>query len=68
MTQRKSIHCILCACITRYLDTRMKLAHVRWITRGGRPGETIGNPQSPYMQALLLRALREGVTVTREEF
>ena len=33
-----------------------------------RQGETFGPSQSSHMQALLLRVLREGVTVIREEF
>ena len=43
------------------------MADVIWVRRG-RQGETFGPSQSSHMQALLLRALREGVTVIREEF
>ena len=40
---------------------------VTWVRRG-RQGEKFGPSQSSHMQALLLRALREGVAVIREEF
>jgi len=36
------------------------MADVTWVRRG-RQGETFGPSQSSHMQALLLRALREGV-------
>lgn len=62
------LRCILSACVTDYTDTRQKMARVSWLTLGGRQGETIGPPYSLHMQALLLRALREGVNITREGF
>ena len=43
--------------------TRKVMACVTWVRRG-RQGEIVGAPQSSHMQALLLRALREGVTVS----
>jgi hypothetical protein len=43
------------------------MADGTWV-RHGRQAETFGPSQSSHMQALLLRALREGVTVIREEF
>jgi hypothetical protein len=43
------------------------MADGTWVRRG-RQGEMFGPSQSSHMQALLLRALREGVTVIREEF
>lgn len=63
-----SIRCILSARIMRYTDTRQVMAHVLHLDQRNRQGETVGNPRGAHMQALLLRALREGVTVTREEF
>jgi hypothetical protein len=61
------MRCILNARITRHLDTRQVIACVTWLD-GRVQGETVGASRSLHMQALLLRALREGVTVTREEF
>ena len=43
------------------------MADVTWVRRR-RQRETFGPSQSSHMQALLLRALPEGVTVIREEF
>ena len=43
------------------------MADVTWVRRG-RQGERFGPSQSSHMHALLLRALREGVTVIQEEF
>ena len=43
------------------------MADGTWVRRG-RQRETFGPSQSSHMQSLLLRALREGVTVIREEF
>ena len=43
------------------------MADVTWVRRG-RQRETFGPSQSSHMQALFLHALREGVTVIREEF
>ena len=63
-----TIRCILNAAITRHNDTRMTTARVTWLDNRKRQGETCGVSRSVHMQALLLRALREGVTVTREEF
>jgi hypothetical protein len=64
-----TIRCILSARITRYTDTRQTMAHVSWLDTRKRQGETVGAyPDSTHIQAMLLRAMREGVTVTREEF
>lgn len=64
----EAMRCILHARITRHLDIRQITACVTWLDCRGRQGETFGPSQSSHMQALLLRALREGVTVIREEF
>jgi hypothetical protein len=61
------MQCILTARITRYRDTRQTMACVTWLGPRGQ-GETVGASKSPRMQSMLLRALREGVTVIREEF
>jgi len=63
-----TIHCIMNATITKYLDTRQTMARVTWVDTCRNPGETIGSPTGKHMQALLLRALREGCTIVREEF
>ena len=64
---RNRMRCVLTARITRHHDMRQTTACVTWLN-GRRQGETVGASRSPRMQALLLRALREGVTVVREEF
>lgn len=63
-----TIRCILQATLTRYTDTRQTMARVTWLDGHKHQGETIGLPTGNHMNALLLRALREGVTVTKEEF
>jgi hypothetical protein len=50
-----------------YTFGALVMADVTWVRRG-RQRETFGPSQSSPMHALLLRALREGVTVIREEF
>lgn len=63
-----TIRCILGAAITRHHDSRRTTARVTFLDSYKRQHESVGAYPSPYMQALLLRAMREGVTVTREEF
>lgn len=63
------IQCILSATIRRYADTGQTRACVVWLATSGQQGETGGPyPNSIHMQQLLLRALREGVNIVREEF
>jgi hypothetical protein len=64
-----TIRCILGASITRHCDTRRTTARVTWLDGRRQQHETVAAyPDSTHVQALLLRAMREGVTVTREEF
>lgn len=67
------IKCILSASIVYYSDNHQHGAYVVWLDNRGRQGRTCDmhyNPKAPnlHMQALLLRAMREGVTVTRENW
>jgi hypothetical protein len=62
------IQCILEARVSRYRDTQQIIANVGWLDYRKRQGRTVGPPQSPHMQALLLRATNEGVNIVREEF
>lgn len=62
------IRCILQAVQTKYLDTRQTMARVTWLDTSNHQGQTVGSPYSHHMQVLLLRALREGVNIVREEF
>jgi hypothetical protein len=62
------IHCILEARVRTFADTGQKQACVSWVDTRKHPGQTIGSPLSNHMQALLLRALREGVNIIKEEF
>ncbi len=48
--------------ITRYADNGQTVAHVSW-SNGSR---TSGAPDGLHMQALLARAERSGVSVTRD--
>ena len=69
----RSIKCILQASLIYYSDNRQHAAYVTWLDTKGRQGRTQCmnyDPAKPslHMQALLLRAMREGVTVTRENW
>jgi len=64
-----TIRCILGAAITRHTDTRQTTARVTWLDARKHQHEAVGcYPASNHIRDLLLRAMREGVTVTREEF
>lgn len=56
---------ILSADITRYADNGQTIAYIQWRDARGQIGTTSGHPKNAHMQALLARAEREGVTVTR---
>ena len=56
---------ILSANITKYWDNGRTIAYIDWRDSRGKTGTTSGDPKNPHMQALLTRAEREGVTVTK---
>ena len=56
---------ILAATITKYWDNGQTIANIEWRDSRGRTGNTSGSPENAHMQALLCRAEREGVIVTR---
>jgi hypothetical protein len=67
----KSIKCILQASIVYYSDNRQHAAYVTWLDNRGHQGRTVCqdyNTTRPslHMQALLLRAMREGVAIQKE--
>jgi len=56
---------ITAAIIARYADSGQTIARVVWRDAKGHTGTTEGAPEGAHMQALIARAEREGVTVTR---
>ncbi len=63
-----TIRCIMQATITKHKPYGDTTARVSWLDTHKHPHEISGQPQGRHMRDLLLRAMREGVTVTREEF
>jgi len=57
---------IIGAWITHYGDSGQVIAHVRWQKPDGTEGETSGSPNSLHMQAMLDRAMANGVRIKRE--
>ena len=56
---------ILAARVTRYTDNGQTVAYIDWRNSRGKAGTTSGDPKNAHIQALLARAEREGVTVSR---
>lgn len=54
------------AYIRRYTDNGQTKAYVEWTDARGRTGRTEGSPKNTHMLALMARAEREGLAVTRE--
>lgn len=63
-----TIKCITKAYVRTYGDTRQQRAYVEFLDSHNHQGRTEGDRLGTHMQNLLLRALREGVTVTREQW
>ena len=61
-----SIKRIRATAIRRWPDTGHVIAYTDWIDTRGRYGCTSGNPDSMHMQALIKRAVREGIPVKQE--
>ena len=59
---------IMTATMTHHLDTGSNTASVTFLDRRHRPHERHGGAQQAYMVTLLLEAIRQGITVCREEF
>lgn len=58
---------IISARVTKYEDNGETIAYVYWADTSGRTGETLGDPESTHMRALLARAKREGIRVQRSK-
>ena len=54
------------AYVRHYSDNGQTMAYVEWIDHKGKRGRTEGDENSLHMAALLSRAKREGIAVTRE--
>ena len=54
------------AVVRTYSDSGQEKAIISWKDTKGKPGTTEGDPDSTHMKALLARAKREGVKVTKE--
>lgn len=63
MTKRTGIRNITDYEIRRYSDNKQVTASCGWIDNAGCPGRTEGEPHNPHMQALLQRAIREGIYI-----
>ena len=63
-----TIKCILKAYVRTYGDTRQCRAYVEYLDTRNHQGRTEGDRLGTHMQALLLRAVREGVNITSERW
>ncbi len=63
MTKRTGIRNITDYEIRRYSDNKQVTAYCSWVDNAGCPGRTEGEPANAHMQALLHRAIREGVYI-----
>lgn len=57
---------IIKAYVRKYSDNEQITAYVEWTDARGRTGRTEGKPGNAHMLALLARAEREGLTVSKE--
>lgn len=59
------IKTIIDAHVVQYRDNGQVIAYVVWRDDKGKSGQTSGDPNNGHMRALMVRATREGVIITR---
>lgn len=62
----RKIRRIRAAAIRHWSDTGQIVAYIDWTDERGQYGCTSGRPDSAHIQALIARAVREGVVVRQE--